>query len=299
MTLNLARTMGRDQLAAMPTRARRRYGLKTTSVVVLLVLLYVVQAFLRNPAIEWDVVGQYMFSARILHGVWITLLLTGVGMAVGVVLGVVIALMRLSNNRILEGAATVYVWFFRGIPQLVLLVLAYNFSLFYAHISLGVPYGPELFSVRTNVLLSPIVAAVLAFALNESAFSSEIIRAAILSVPKGQRAAATAMGMTPVAIYRRVILPQALRMSVPPLSNDVITTLKTTSLVAFIGVSDLMYTVQSQYQANFKIVPLLMVGAIWYLVLVSLLTVLQSLLEQFLGKKGLWVQQSKPPKEHN
>ncbi len=292
-TVNIDTNEDRQRLAALPTRPRRGRVLATVSVLFLLLLVFFLQDFLRNPAIQWSVVMQYLFSREILNGVAVTLVLTGAGMALGIVIGVVVALMRLSRNRIFQVVATAYVWFFRGIPQLVLLLIAYNFALFYKNIVIGVPFGPELFTIDTSELLAPMTAAILAFALNESAFSSEIIRAAILAVPPGQRAAATAMGMTPTATYRRVVLPQALRMSVPPLSNDVITTLKTTSLVAFIGVFDIMYTAQSIYQSTFRVVPLLIVAGLWYLFLVSVLTVLQSLLEQYLSRTGIWKRSTK------
>lgn len=282
---------GADALEKLPTRERKSVPLGIATVVVVVVAVLIIVSVATNKAIQWDVVGQFLFDGRVLAGVLITIEITAVSMLIGLILALVVALMRLSKSRLLKGVAVAYTWLFRAIPLLVLLILTFNFALFYPKVGLGVPFGPMFWSVSTPELITPFWAAVIAFALNEGAYSAEIIRASIISVPRGQEEAATALGMTRSRLYRRVVLPQAVRIALPALFNDLINMLKGTSIVAFIGVFDLMYTVQSIYQISYQIAPLLVVATIWYLVLVTVLTGAQYLLESkfsFSRRESLW-----------
>ncbi|GAA1000325.1 hypothetical protein GCM10009555_103080 [Acrocarpospora macrocephala] len=268
------------ELAGLPIRQRGGHRREIIAVAVLAVLALAVWSVVSNEALQWDIVGRYMLDIRILNGVWVTIGLTAASMAVGLVLAVIVALMRLSGNWALRQAALLFVWFFRSTPVLVLLIITFNLSLFYPTLTIGIPGGPTLISGETHTLISPFMAAVLAFALNEAAYSAEILRSSITAVSTGQWEAGTALGMTRARIYRRVVLPQALRIAIPPLGNDTINMLKGTSLVAFIAVFDLMYTAQSIYQLTYEVVPLLVVVTLWYIVLVTVLSAVQSLLER-------------------
>ena len=272
--------------ADLPVRSRVGRWRSVATAVVFAVFFLLVVLFLVNKRFQWGIVRQYVLDNRIIKGVGVTLELTVVSMVLALILAVVVALMRLSSNWAARYAATAFVWFFRSVPVLVLLILTFNFGLLYPRITIGIPGGPTLFSHQTNTLISPFWAAIAAFALNEAAYASEILRSSILAVSRGQWEAGRAVGMTIGQIYRRVVLPQAIRTAIPPLGNDTINMLKGTSLVAFIAVFDLMYTAQSIYTLNYDVVPLLVVVTIWYVVMVSLLTLLQSYLERRLRRPG-------------
>ncbi|MEU9888702.1 amino acid ABC transporter permease [Sphaerisporangium sp. NPDC051011] len=275
-----AHTAERTEDLQLPTRSRRGYGGIAAAVLASLVIIDFVQSFARNKVVGWSVVGDYLFDHRILEGVGRTIGLTFVSMALALVIAVIIAIMRLSENAALRRIASGYVWFFRSMPILVLLIVTFNLALIYPEVTIGIPGGPTLFSASTNDLITPYWAAVMAFSINESSYASEILRTSILAVAKGQTEAGMALAMNSRRIYARIILPQAIRIAVPPLGNETIKMLKETSLVAFISVFDLMYTVQSIYQVNYKIFPLLMVATIWYIVLVSILSLIQAAVER-------------------
>jgi polar amino acid transport system permease protein len=239
-----------------------------------------VHGLVTNPAWQWRTVWHYLLSRDILRGLLITLELTALAMLVGVVLGVVIAVMRLSPNPILVGVSWLYTWFFRGTPVLVQIVFWSYIGLLYRYPSLGIPFGPEFVYFDANVLIPVFVGAVLGLGLNEAAYMSEIVRAGILSVDPGQTEAAAALGMTRGQILRRIVLPQAMRVIIPPTGNETISMLKTTSLVAIIAVGDLFTTVQHIYGGNYQQIPLLVVASLWYLVLTSVLSIGQHFLER-------------------
>jgi polar amino acid transport system permease protein len=239
----------------------------------------------RNPRFEWGVVGDYLFSSRVLHGLVATLELTVIAMVIGIALGIVLAVMRLSPNRLLAGTSWLYIWVFRGTPVLVQLLFWNFIAALYPTLSLGVPFGgPVLFQADANVLITTFVAATLGLALNEGAYMAEIVRAGIISVDAGQSDAALALGMTRLQTMRRIVLPQAMRVIVPPTGNETISMLKTTSLVSVIAYTDLLYSVQLIYSANFKQVPLLLVACIWYLVFTTLLSIGQHFIERRLAR---------------
>lgn len=239
-----------------------------------------VHTLFANPRFEWDVVGQYFSSETIVLGVRRTVELTAITMVIAVVLGVVLAVLRLSPNPVLSGASWLFVWFFRGTPLLVQLLVWYNLSSLYPKLSLGIPFGAEFVHLDANVLITPYIAAVLGLALNESAYMAEIVRAGIFSVDHGQTEAAQALGMSRIRTLRRVILPQAMRVIVPPLGNDTINMLKMTSLVSVIAVPELLFASQMVYTRTFQTIPLLLVACLWYLIVVSVLSVIQYYIER-------------------
>ncbi|MDZ5452141.1 amino acid ABC transporter permease [Labrys sp. ZIDIC5] len=248
---------------------------------VALLAAMLVHTLFTNPRFEWAVVGQYFTSQTILLGVWRTLELTAIAMVMGVALGVMLAVMRLSPNPILSGASWLFVWFFRGAPLLVQLLVWYNLSALFPHISLGIPFiGPDFVELDANVLITPYVAAILGLSLNEAAYSAEIIRAGIISIDHGQTEAAQSIGMSRGRLLRRVILPQAMRVIIPPLGNDTINMLKMSALVSIIAVPELLFAAQTIYTRTFETIPLLLVAVIWYLIIVSVMSGIQYYIER-------------------
>jgi polar amino acid transport system permease protein len=237
-----------------------------------------------NRKLRLDLVVGYLFERSVLRGLLLTIELTVVAMLVGIALGTVLAIMRLSANPVLRAVAGGYVWLFRGTPILVQLLFWFFLGSVLPSISIGIPFGPEFGSAPTNTLITQFTAAVLGLGLNEAAYMAEIVRAGINSVDGGQREAAEALGMSPALTYRRVVLPQAARMIVPPTANDAISMLKLTSLVVVIGLPDLLTTVQLIYSRNFQQIPLLIVASLWYLALTTLLTIVQSRIERRLNR---------------
>jgi polar amino acid transport system permease protein len=214
----------------------------------------------------------------------ITLELTAVAMGVGIFLGVVLAVMRLSPNPLISGASWAYIWFFRGTPVLVQLLFWNFISALYPTIALGVPFGGPHFNFDANTLITPFVAATLGLGLNEGAYMAEIVRAGILSVGEGQTEAAQSLGMTRMQTMRRIVLPQAMRVIIPPTGNETISMLKTTSLVSVIAYTELLYTVQLIYAVNYQEIPLLIVASLWYLIVTSVLSVGQYYIERYYGR---------------
>ncbi|OYV40505.1 MAG: ABC transporter permease, partial [Thiomonas sp. 20-64-5] len=240
--------------------------------------LAMVYSFTTNPRFEWSVVGEYFFSMRVLHGLLLTLELTVISMLIGVALGVLLAVMRLSLNPLVSGASQFYIWLFRGTPVLVQILFWFNITALYPSIGIG------SWSFDANNLITPFIAAILALGLNEGAYMAEIVRAGILSVDEGQSEAGAALGMSRLQIMRRVVLPQAMRVIVPPTGNETISMLKTTSLVSVIAVSDLLYSVQLIYAVNYRTIPLLLVASIWYLLVTTVLSIGQFYIERHFGR---------------
>jgi polar amino acid transport system permease protein len=252
--------------------------------VSLLLLFLFARSLVNNPGYQWGVVWQYLANGVVVTGFCWTIGLTVMAMAIGITLGLVAALMRQSSNPILSVCAATYIWLFRGTPLLVQLIFWYNLAALYPQIDFGLPFAPPLISFSTNVLISPLVAALLGLGLNEGAYMAEIVRGGLLSVDPGQREAAYSLGMTPARTIRRIILPQALRVIVPPTGNEIVGMLKATSLVSILAISDLLYSVQGIYGRTFQTIPLLIVACIWYLLASSLLSGFQRLLERRLGR---------------
>ncbi|WP_248310248.1 amino acid ABC transporter permease [Bosea sp. 117] len=237
-----------------------------------------------NPGYQWNVVWQYLTYHTVLMGLGWTLALTASSMFIGIGLGIVAALMRQSSNPILSVVAAAYIWLFRGAPLMVQLIFWYNLAALYPTIDIGLPFLPPLVSLSTNEVITPLVAALLGLGLNEGAYMAEIVRSGLLSVDSGQREAAQSLGMSPAYTLRRIILPQALRVIVPPTGNEVIGMLKATSLVSILAFSDLLYSVQGIYGRTFQTIPLLIVATIWYLVASTLLSLVQQYLERRYGR---------------
>ena len=239
-----------------------------------------------NPAYGWSTYAEYLFNDRILLGVFNTLQLTIYSMVLGIVLGVVMSVMRLSPNPVFRTVSWVFLWIFRGTPVYVQLVFWGLIPTIYQNIQLGVPFGPSFFHLNLQSLSIPFVLAVIGLGLNEAAYMAEIIRAGITSVPEGQTEASTALGMSWGMTMRRTVLPQAMRVIIPPTGNEVISMLKTTSLVTAVPYSYDLYSIASREIAAriFEPVPMLLVAATWYLIVTSILMVGQYYLERYFSR---------------
>jgi polar amino acid transport system permease protein len=281
-----------EEIRAVPVR---RPGRWVAAAVVLVLAVAAVRSVVTNANFQWSAVGHYLFDERVLEGLRVTLELTAIAMAIGVALGIILAIMRLSPNPLVAGGSWLYIWFFRGTPVLVQLLFWYNIAALYPKIGLGIPFGPSFVHPDANKLIPPFTAAILGLGLNEGAYMAEIVRAGIISVDEGQADAAQALGMTRLQTMRRVVLPQAMRVIIPPTGNETISMLKTTSLVSVIAVGDLLYAVQNIYSVNFKTIPLLIVASIWYLVCTSVLYVGQHYLERYYGRGSSREQQAGLP----
>ncbi|MEU3572278.1 amino acid ABC transporter permease [Kitasatospora sp. NPDC036755] len=269
---------GRPEIIkAVPVRHPGRWA---GAVVIAVLAAMLVSALFTNPAFKWDIVGQYLFHDSIMHGLLVTLELTVLAMLMGVVGGIVLAVMRLSPNPLLAGVAWVYIWIFRGTPVLVQLVFWNFLGLIWAKLSVGVPWGPEFWSEQTNVLIPTFVAALLGLGLNEAAYMAEIVRGGIQSVDEGQTEAAHALGMSRFQTMRRIVLPQAMRVIIPPTGNETISMLKTTSLVSVISLEEIFRAGQVIYSRNYQNIPLLIVVSLWYLFFTSVLTIGQYYIER-------------------
>ncbi len=265
------------ELPVVPLRHPWTAGFAILSVLVAGAVVYSVST---NPAFGWPVVAQYMFDPQILAGLGRTLELTVIAMAIGLSLGTVLAIMRLSTNRLLSVLSWLYIWFFRSVPVLVQLIFWYNFGALYPRIRLALPFGIVLFDASTNVVITPLTAALAGLGLAQAAYTAEVIRAGIVSVPSGQTRAAKALGMGPATIFVRIVFPQAMRLIIPPVGNEVISMVKGTSLVSVIAMADLLYTAQLIYSRTYETIPLLIVASLWYLLIVSVLSAAQGGLER-------------------
>lgn len=236
----------------------------------------------------WDVIWQYFTTSSVLQGLVVTLELTVVAMVAGVVLGVVLAVMRMSEAPVVSSVAWVYIWFFRGTPVLVQLLFWYNLSYLFPHITIGIPFTDVTFiTINANTWVTPLVAACLGLSLNEGAYMAEIVRAGISAVDEGQHEAASALGMTRMRALRLVVLPQAMRVIIPPTGNETISMLKTSSLASVVTVTELLYSVNQIYARTYETIPLLIVASIWYLIMTSILTVGQYYLERRYARGSL------------
>lgn len=237
-----------------------------------------------NDQLEWPVVADYLFDPNVLAGLGTSILLTVVAMVAGSVLGVVLALGRLAGFAPVRWICTVYVGLFRGVPPLVQLLFWFNLAYLLPRLSIGIPFGPTFGSWSTNAVITPLTAALIGLTLHEAAYMAEIVRAGILSVDHGQRDAAMAMGFTTGQTFLRVVLPQAMRVIIPPSGSQFISLLKGTSLVSVIAMTDLLHAVQSVYNQTYQIVPLLIVACVWYLLVVTVLSFGQQRLERRFGR---------------
>ncbi|HEV7657556.1 MAG TPA: amino acid ABC transporter permease [Mycobacteriales bacterium] len=271
-----------EDITAVPVRHPGRW----IGVAVLAVLVaMLVNGVVNNDAYHWDTVGKYVFDQRLSAAAVVTLELTVLAMFFAVVLGVILAVMRLSPNPILSSAAWVYLWVFRGTPVYTQLVFWGLISVLYPKLGFGIPFGPEFVSFQTQNVITFFVAAVIGLSLNESAYMAEIVRAGITSVDLGQNEAAAALGMQRTQIMRRIVLPQAMRVIIPPTGNELISMLKTTSLVVAVPLTSELYSKSREIAlALFQPVPLLICAALWYLAVTSVLMVGQYYLERYYAR---------------
>jgi polar amino acid transport system permease protein len=265
------------EIVVIPVRHPGRW----LAVAVLAVLAaMLVNSVVTNQNWQWDYVGGYLTYGAILRGAVLTVQVTALSMVIGVSLGVLLAVMRISVNPVFSTSSWLYTWFFRGTPVLVQLLFWYSFAYLFSDLSIGVPFGPTFHTWDTNSIITPLTAGILGLGLNEAAYMAEIVRAGLQSVDRDQHDAAKALGMGPVLALRRVILPQAMRTIVPPTGNEAVSMLKTTSLVAAIGIQEMTGTAQLIYGSNNLQIPLLVVTSIWYLAMTSVLSVGQHFLEK-------------------
>jgi polar amino acid transport system permease protein len=276
-------------LEAVPVRHPGRWA---AIVIIALLVAMAVNSVVTNENWEWGFIRDNAFATPVVQGVWTTLWLTAVSMLMGVLLGIVLAVMRLSPNPVLSGSAWFYVWVFRGTPVLVQLTIWAQLGSLYRSISLGVPFGPGWFTFDTRNLIPNAVAALLGLGLNEAAYMSEIIRAGILSVDEGQSEAASALGMSRLQTLRRIVLPQAMRVVVPPTGNETISMLKTTSLVSAVPYAELFFQTSSIGSRTFQVFPTLVMASLWYLAMTSVLMVGQYYIERYYARGSV---RSLPP----
>ncbi|MEU6413583.1 amino acid ABC transporter permease [Microbispora sp. NPDC046933] len=277
-------TAGTPAAESLPTVRRRQPGRWVAAAALCVLLAMLINTIFTNERFQWDVVFHWFTSDRIFAGLGRTIQLTVISMAIGIVLGLALAVMRLSRNALISGAAWAYIWLFRGTPVFVQLLFWGFISALYPRLSLGVPFGPEFASFSANDLISPFTAAILGLGLNEAAYMAEIVRAGILSVDRGQAEAAQALGMTRGLALRRIVLPQAMRVIVPPTGNQAIGMLKTTSLVAVLAYPELLYSAQLIYSANYQTIPLLITASLWYLLITSVLSIGQFFVERHFAR---------------
>jgi len=277
----LARTRP-QRIEAVPLR---HYGRWISAAIIIFLLFALLWSLWHNDRVDIGYIGQTLFQPWVLHGVVVTIELTIIAMVIGIVGGVALAVMRLSENPVLSWVSWGYIWFFRGTPILVQIIFWGFLGSLYPTLFIGLPFVNVVFaSAQTSSLIGAFVAAVLALGLNEAAYAAELVRAGIISVDKGQNEAASSLGMSPGLTMRMVVLPQAMRVIIPPMGNETISMLKTTALVSIISGTDLMTRIEQAYAQNFKTIPLLIVASIWYLFLTSIMSVGQHYLEAHYGR---------------
>ena len=281
MTIDSVEGHRPEEIRAVPLRHPGRW---VATAILLVLAAMLVHDIVTNPRFGWGVVGNYFFATPVVDGVEKTLELTFVAMATGVVLGVLFAVMRLSPNPILSGAAWLYIWFFRGTPVYVQLLFWYVIAVLQPTISIGIPFGPAFVTMSANSIVTPFVAALLGLGLNEGAYYAEIVRAGILSVDHGQFEAAQSLGMRRTPLMRRIVLPQAMRVIVPPTGNETISMLKTSSLAVVVTYPELLYQTENIAARTFETIPLYIMASFWYLLMTTVLTMGQYYVERYYAR---------------
>src|ERR1700694_927428 len=224
---------------------------------------------IRQSRFELNVIGHYFTSRLVLDGLQVTIELTVIAMAIGIALGIAMAVLRLSPNPLLSGASWLYIWFFRGTPVLVQLLFWYDLSYVFPRLTLGIPFGPAFVHYNANTLVTPVFAAIVGLGRKEGAYMAESVAAGIIPVDEGQTEASHALGMTRMQTMRLIVLPQAMRVIVPPTGNETISMLKTSSLASTITVAELFFATEAIAARTYQTVPLLMVASLWYLLMTS------------------------------
>lgn len=254
--------------------------------VVVVLVAMLINTLITNHRFQWDIVAQYFTAPAILRGLALTLVLSTAVFVVGYLLGIALAAMRLSNNPILRSVSFTFVWLVRSVPAIVQVLFWFQLASLYPRLSIGIPFGPEFASVQTATLFSGIVAAFIALTLDVAAFSAEVVRGGLLSVPKGQTEAAEALGLSRWRIFRRIVLPQAMPAIIPASGNLANGMVKATAIVSVIAVQDLLYSAQLIYNDNFQVVPLLIVATLWYIVITTVLSVIQYFVERHYNRSN-------------
>ncbi|MCX5122529.1 amino acid ABC transporter permease [Streptomyces sp. ZAF1911] len=272
-----------EAIKAIPVR---HYGRWVSGAVVVVLLGWLIYAFSQGNVI-WKTVGDKLFDPSIIAGLGNTVIISVSAMALGLVLGILFAVMRLSKNPVTNTVAWLYIWFFRGTPVYVQLLVWFNLSLIFQYVNLGPIYKQE-----TVELMTPFMVALLGLGLNEGAYMAEIVRAGIQSVDEGQSEASHALGMTQTQTMRRVVLPQAMRVIIPPSGNEFINMLKTSSLVSAVQYTELLRASSNIGSTAGAIMEMLFVASIWYLALTSVFSVGQYYLERRYARGSL---RSLPP----
>lgn len=262
------------EIARLPRARRRHLGRWLAAFAILALLALVIRAFAQGQ-INWGVVSQFLTARSILTGLAFTLIMTVAAMVLGIVSGVMFAVMKMSPNPVLRGVAEFYIWMFRGTPLLLQLLLWFNLALVFP--TLGIPGWAGW---RTVDVMTPFVATLLGLGLNQGAYTAELVRAGILSIDLGQTEAAKAIGMTRLTTLRRIVLPQAMRVIIPPVGNEVVSMVKLTSMASVIQYPDILRSAQTVYYANGLVIELLMVASVWYLGVVTLFSLGQIALER-------------------
>ncbi|MBK0419565.1 amino acid ABC transporter permease [Leucobacter sp. CSA1] len=263
---------------------RRHLGVVAGVLALCVLLAGVIYSLWTNSRFEWEVVWGWFASEKLFTGLLATLWLTVVAMLIGLVLGVLVAVMNMSKNPFFKTVAQAYLWVFRGTPVFVQLLFWGFIAALYPRIEFGIPFLDPWVSLDANVVITPFVAAILGLGLNEAAYMAEIVRSGLLSVDKGQTEAASALGMRPGNVFFKIVLPQAMRIIVPTTGNETINMLKTTSLVSVLAFPDLLYSAQLVYSANYKTIPLLISASLWYLIVTSILSAIQWLIERHFNR---------------
>jgi polar amino acid transport system permease protein len=271
VTADVTPTAAPDRLVAVPVR---HWGRWVGALVVVALFALLVRAFV-GADIHYGVTRKYFTAHVILVGVWHTLLISVLAQAMGIALGVVAAVMRQSGNPVMSGVGWFYVWLFRGTPLLLQLILWFNLAALFPTISI-----PGVWHTDTNSAVTPFIAALLGLGINEGAYMAEIVRAGIGSVDQGQTEASHALGMTQGLTLRRVILPQAMRVIIPPTGNEFVNMLKSSSLASAAQYTELLRVTQTVAGSNLELIPMLFVAAIWYLILTSVFSIGQYYLER-------------------
>jgi polar amino acid transport system permease protein len=264
-----------EQLASAQLQPRRQPWTWVAAAAVALVLANALYSVVTNPGFGWPVVAEYFVSPQVMAGLFTTLMLTAISMTLALLLGILLAVAAASRNPVLSSVAKGYVWIFRAIPLLVQIIFWYNLAALYPKLGFGIPFLPPVVEVDTNSVITT---------LNEGAYMAEIVRSGLNSVDSGQREAARALGMSSWDSFRRIVMPQAMRVIIPPTGNETLSMLKYTSLVSVIALPDLLYSTQLISSRTFEVIPMLLVATLWYLIVSTILMVIQSGIERHFAR---------------
>ncbi|AZZ40821.1 amino acid ABC transporter permease [Acidipropionibacterium jensenii] len=281
--------MAHQEHARIPNRIQAKEvfhpGTVVAAIIVAVLALMLIHGLITNTNFKWPIVWMYLRDVKVIEGIGYTLLLTVCSMILGTALALVMAIMRTASNPVLRGVSWAYIFVFRGIPVYTQLIFWGLVAVLYPVLGIGIPFGPQFVTFETGKLIGAFAAAVIGLGLNEGAYLAEIIRSGLESVDSGQPEAAKALGMKPSLILRRIIIPQAMRVIIPPLGNETIGMLKTTSLVLAVPFTlDLQFATNAIANRIYAPIPLLIVAAFWYLVMTSVLMVGQHYLERYYGR---------------